>query len=223
MAEPLRIAVLVSGRGSNLEALIAAQEHAALPIEIVLVASDKAHAPALRNAERAGIPTLALDPRSYADRAAFDADLFERIGTYSPDLIVLAGFMRIVDPDVLAPWIGRAVNIHPSLLPKYRGLNTHARALAGGDTMHGASVHFVTSELDGGPVVAQVEIPIAAGDTSAILAARLLAHEHRLLVGCVDLFAQRRLALDGDRVCQDGRPLRAPLVLRDDGTFADSP
>jgi phosphoribosylglycinamide formyltransferase-1 len=223
LADRLRIAVLASGRGSNLEALIAARDHEALPIEIVLVASDKAHAPALRRAERAGIPTLALDPRGYAERADFDADLFERIGAYSPDLLVLAGFMRILDPHVLAPWVGRAINIHPSLLPKYRGLHTHERALAGGDTVHGASVHFVTSELDGGPVIAQVAIPVADGDTSATLSARLLPREHRLLTACVNLFAQRRIALDGDRVCHDGRPLRAPLVLGDSGTFADLP
>jgi phosphoribosylglycinamide formyltransferase-1 len=218
LADPLRIVVLASGRGSNLEALIAAQD-AGLPIAIVLVASDKAHAQALRRAERAGIPTLALDPRGYADRAAFDADLLERVGAYSPDLIVLAGFMRILDPHVLAPWVGRAINIHPSLLPKYRGLNTHERALAGGEEVHGASVHFVTSELDGGPVIAQVEIPVAAGDTPATLAARLLPLEHRLLAACVGLFAQQRIQLDGDRIRHDGKPLSAPLVLRADGTF----
>ncbi len=220
MADPLRIAVLASGRGSNLEALIAAQSEAALPIEIVLVASDKAHAPALRLAECSNIPTLALDPRGYAERAAFDADLFERIAAHSPDLIVLAGFMRILDPHVLAPWIGSAVNIHPSLLPKYRGLKTHERALAGGDLLHGASVHFVTSELDGGPVIAQVEIPVVAGDTPATLAARLLPHEHQLLTASVGLFAQRCIALDGDRVRHDGHLLQAPLVLRADGTLA---
>jgi phosphoribosylglycinamide formyltransferase-1 len=219
LADPLRIVVLASGRGSNLEALTAARKDAALPIAIVLVASDKAHAQALRRAERAGIPTLALDPRGYADRAAFDADLFDRIGAYSPDLIVLAGFMRILDPHVLAPWVGRAINIHPSLLPKYRGLNTHERALASGDSVHGASVHFVTSELDGGPVIAQVEIPVAVDDAPATLAARLLPHEHRLLVACVGLFAQRRIQLDSDRIRLDGNSLSAPLMLRADGTF----
>lgn len=186
----------------------------------MLVASDKAHVPALRLAESADIPTLALDPSGYSERAAFDADLFERIGAQSPDLIVLAGFMRILDPSVLAPWIGRTINIHPSLLPKYRGLKTHERALAGGDAAHGASVHFVTSELDGGPVIAQVEVPVVAGDTPATLAARLLPYEHRLLTACVGVFAQRRIALDGDRVRHDGHLLRAPLVLRADGTLA---
>jgi phosphoribosylglycinamide formyltransferase-1 len=185
----------------------------------VLVASDKAQAPALRSAEEAGVPTLALDPRGYPDRASFDADLFTRIAEYVPDLVVLAGFMRILDPAALAPWIGRAINIHPSLLPKYRGLRTHERALANGDTTHGASVHFVTSELDGGPVIAQVEMPIDATDTAATIAARLLPYEHRLLVACVGLIAERRVALEGDVVHYDGRALAAPLKLDSDAAF----
>ena len=213
----LRVAVLASGRGSNLEALIEAERSRRAPIEIVLVASDKAHAQALRRAEEAGIATLALDPRGYPDRAGFDADLFARIADQAPDLIVLAGFMRILDPAVLAPWIGRAINIHPSLLPKYRGLRTHERAIAAGDTMHGASVHFVTPELDGGPVIAQVEIPLEAGDTPATLAARLLPREHRLLIECVRLFAAGRIALRGDSVVCDGRSLGAPLRLNSVG------
>lgn len=219
-ASPLRVAVLASGRGSNLEALIEARDERTLPIEIVLVASDKTEAPALRIAEDAGIPTLALDPRGYADRASFDADLFSRVAESAPDLVVLAGFMRIIDPAVLAPWSARTINIHPSLLPKYRGLQTHAKALAARDATHGASVHFVTSELDGGPVIAQVEIPVEAGDTPASLATRLLPHEHRLLRASVGLFADRRIVLADDRVSCDGRLLAAPLRLGNDGTLA---
>lgn len=223
-SSPLRLVVLASGRGSNLGALIDAKRSLDLAIDIALVASDKAHAPALRLAEAAGIPTLALDPSGYADRATFDADLFARIEGFAPELIVLAGFMRIVDPAVLAPWIGRVINIHPSLLPKYRGLRTHERVLAAGDAMHGASVHFVTSELDGGPVIAKVEMRIAADDTAATLAARLLPIEHRLLTACVRLFAEQRIALSGDRVSCDARSLNAPLKLRDDGTLVrDTP
>jgi phosphoribosylglycinamide formyltransferase-1 len=217
--DPLRIAVLVSGRGSNLKALIEAQRARKPPFEVVLVASDKAYAPALRNAEEAGIPTVALDPSGYPNRATFDADLFTRIAEFAPDLVVLAGFMRILDPAVLAPWVGRAINIHPSLLPKYRGLRTHERAIANGDVTHGASVHFVTSELDGGPVIAQIEMPITDGDTVATFAARLLPHEHLLLAACVGLIAERRIALGGDVVHHDGRPLGAPLKLRADGVF----
>jgi phosphoribosylglycinamide formyltransferase-1 len=216
----LRTTVLASGRGSNLEALIEAGRAGRLPIEIALVASDRADAPALRIAEAAGIATLALDPRSYPDRASFDADLFARIADGAPDLVVLAGFMRILDPAALTPWIGRTINIHPSLLPKYRGLRTHARALGNGDATHGASVHFVTPELDGGPVIAQVEIPVTARDTAATLAERLLPREHRLLVACVGEIARGRIALDGDRVLRDGRALEAPLRLGDDDALA---
>jgi phosphoribosylglycinamide formyltransferase-1 len=213
-----RVAVLASGRGTNLEALIEAARGSA-PFEITLVASDRADCEALRRAERAGIQTLALDPRGYADRARFDADLFARIAAHAPDLVVLAGFMRILDPAALAPWVGRAINIHPSLLPKHRGLRTHARALESGDAMHGASVHFVTSELDGGPVIAQVEIPVRADDTAATLAHRLLPLEHRLLVASVGEIASGRIVLDGDRVLRDSRPLGAPLRLGDDGAL----
>jgi len=209
----MRVVVLASGRGSNLGALIAAQREPDARFEIVLVAGDKPEAQALRIAEGAGIATIALDPRGYADRTSFDADLFARVAANAPDLIVLAGFMRILDPGVLAPWVGRMINIHPSLLPKYRGLKTHARAIEAGDAVHGASVHFVTPELDGGPVIAQVEMSIEAGDTPATLAARLLPLEHRLLVATVDLVAERRVLLDGDGVRFDGAPLTGPLRL----------
>jgi len=209
----MRVVVLASGRGSNLGALIAAQREPDARFEIVLVAGDKPEAQALRITEGAGIATIALDPRGYADRASFDADLFARVAANAPDLVVLAGFMRIQDPGVLAPWVGRMINIHPSLLPKYRGLKTHARAIEAGDAVHGASVHFVTPELDGGPVIAQVEMTIEAGDTPATLAARLLPLEHRLLVATVDLVAERRVLLDGDGVRFDGAPLSGPLRL----------
>ncbi|HEX5121773.1 MAG TPA: phosphoribosylglycinamide formyltransferase [Rhodanobacteraceae bacterium] len=209
----MRVVVLASGRGSNLGALIAAQREPDAPFEIVLVAGDKPEALALRIAEEAGIETLALDPRGYPDRASFDADLFARVAAYEPELIVLAGFMRILDPGVLAPWVGRMINIHPSLLPKYRGLKTHERAIKAGDAVHGASVHFVTPELDGGPVISQVEMPLERSDTPASLATRLLPLEHRLLSATVDLLAQRRVTLDGDGVRFDGTPLAAPLRL----------
>lgn len=210
---PFKLAVLASGRGSNLQALIDARNDGRLPIDIVLVAGDKAQALALRRAEAAGIATLALDPRGYPTRAAFDADLFARVAASVPDLIVLAGFMRIIDPAVLAPWSGRIVNIHPSLLPKYPGLHTHRRALEEGDAEHGSSVHFVTAELDGGPVLAQVAIAVQPGDTPDSLAARLLAHEHRLLVASVAAIATGRLSLGERGVLHDGLALAAPLRL----------
>jgi phosphoribosylglycinamide formyltransferase-1 len=215
-----RLAVLASGRGSNLQALIDARRDGRLPVEIVLVAGDKAQALALRRAEAAGIPSLALDPRGYPTRAAYDADLFARIAASTPDLIVLAGYMRILDPVVLAPWNGRVINIHPSLLPKYPGLHTHRRVLEEGDAEHGSSVHFVTAELDGGPVLAQAAIAVLPGDTPDALAERLLAHEHRLLVASVAAIAAGRLCLGERGVLHDGSLLATPLRLVDGGLYA---
>ena len=194
-----------------------ARDAGTLPIEFVLVASDKPHAPALRRAEEAGIATLALDPKGYANRAAYDADLFSRIAAAEPDAVVLAGFMRILDAAAIAPWRGRLLNIHPSLLPKYPGLRTHARALEAGDREHGASVHFVTDELDGGPVIAQVRIETRDDDTPESLAARLLPREHELLVATLALVAARRVALTADGIAFDGAPLSAPLKLDANG------
>jgi len=208
---PLKVAVLASGRGSNLAALIDAHGRGELPVEFALAGSDKADAGALRLAEAAGIATLALDPRSYPDRRAFDLDLFAHIAASGADLLVLAGFMRILDGEALAPWVGRMVNIHPSLLPKYRGLHTHRRALEAGDAEHGASVHYVTAELDGGPVIAQARIAIGAGEDEHRLAQRLLPLEHRLLPAVVGLIADGRLQLEGHRVTLDGSHLPSPL------------
>jgi phosphoribosylglycinamide formyltransferase-1 len=205
---PLRIAALASGRGSNLAALIAA----ALPVEFVLVGSDKAHAGALDVARAAGIPTVALSPRDYPTRAAFDEALFGRVASAGADLLLLAGFMRIIDADVVGAWEGRAINIHPSLLPKYRGLHTHRRCLEAGDTEHGASVHFVTAELDGGPVVAQARIPVHPGDTETSLAERLLVEEHRLLPAVVGAIAAGRL-LWQDGAVLDGQRLTVPADI----------
>jgi phosphoribosylglycinamide formyltransferase-1 len=212
---PLRIAVLASGRGSNLAALMVARECGELPVEFVLVASDKAGAGALRLAESAGVPTQALDARDYPDRRAFDRELFRHLADSGAELLVMAGFMRIIDGDVLHPWIGRMINIHPSLLPKYRGLHTHRRALDAGDSEHGASVHYVTAELDGGPVIAQVRLAIEPEDDEQRLAQRLLPLEHTLLVAVVADIAAGRLALAGNAVRFDGRPLAQPLQWRD--------
>jgi phosphoribosylglycinamide formyltransferase 1 len=210
---PLRVAVLISGRGSNLQALIAAQRSGSLPIELVLAASNRIDAEGLRHAEAAGIATLALDAAIQPDRARYDAELFARIAASAPDLIVLAGFMRVLDAAVLTPWTGRIINIHPSLLPKYPGLHTHRRALRAGDRVHGASVHFVTAELDGGPLLACTEIDIEPGDDADSLARRLLPREHALLCRCVHWLAEGRVRLQDGMVHFDGAALSAPLKV----------
>ena len=215
-----RVAILASGRGSNLAALLDARERGELPVDFVLVGSDKATAGALRLAEAAGIPTLALDPRSYPDRRAFDLDLFARITASGAEWLVLAGFMRILDGEALAPWVGRMINIHPSLLPKYRGLHTHRRALEAGDREHGASVHFVTAELDGGPVIAQARLAIEAGDDEHQLAQRLLPLEHQLLPAVLRLLTSQRLQWNDHAAQFDGQPLLAPLDLGDHGLLS---
>ena len=208
MDRPLRVAALASGRGSNLAALLAAR----LPVEFVLVGSDKAKAGALAIAAEAGIPTVHVGPKDFADRVSFDRALFGKVAEAKPDLLVLAGYMRIIDATVVADWEGRAINIHPSLLPKYRGLHTHRQCLDAGDAEHGASVHFVTAELDGGPVIAQARIPVVAGDTEDSLAERLLVEEHRLLPAVVAAIASGRLGWSNGPI-YDGHALQAPLIL----------
>lgn len=211
--------MLASGRGSNFAALLAAQASAQLPIRICALLSDKRTAHALLLAEDAGVAAIALTPRDFADRAAFDRALFARAAEYSPDLIVLAGYMRVIDSAVIEQWRGKVINIHPSLLPKYPGLHTHARALEAGDTVHGASVHYVTAQLDGGPVIAQAELPVLAGDTAESMAARLLPLEHRLLVATLGLIARGRVQLGADGVEFDGAVLPVPLRLQPDGVL----
>jgi phosphoribosylglycinamide formyltransferase-1 len=215
----LRVAVLASGRGSNLGALIDARTRGALAVDFVLVASDRAGANALERARDAGIPTLALDPKAHADRPAYDRALFAEIAKVQPGLIVCAGYMRLISADAVGAWLGRMINIHPSLLPAYPGLHTHARALADGASEHGASVHFVTADLDAGPVIAQARLAVEAADTPERLAERLLPLEHRLLVATVALFAAGRLALAGRGVSLDGALRANPLALTSEGTL----
>jgi phosphoribosylglycinamide formyltransferase 1 len=217
---PLRIAVFASGRGSNFAALLEAQRRNGVPVEIVALLSDKPTAPALLLAENAGVDAIALAPRDFADRASFDRAIFACAAGFTPDLIVLAGYLRMIDAAVITPWIGKVINIHPSLLPKYPGLRTHERVLESGDAVHGASVHYVTAELDGGPVIAQVELAVGAGDTPESLAARLLPLEHRLLAATVDLIARGRIALRASAVELGGNPLRVPLRLDSDSRLA---
>ena len=217
----MRLAVLVSGRGSNLQALIDAISAGRLPATIAGVFSDKRKAYALERARLANLHAEALPPRDYADRIAFDEAMFEHIAAVQPGLIVCAGYMRLISAGVVERWQGRIINIHPSLLPKYQGLDTHERVLHSGDAEHGASVHFVTPELDGGPVIAQARIPVEPGDTPDTLAARLLPHEHRLMVASVELLARRRVYLTTLGIAVDGRPLDAPLELHPDDRLYD--
>lgn len=213
--------MLASGRGSNLQALIVARDAGALPVDFVVVGSDKANAGALQLAKDAGIPTFTLNAKDFASRRDFDLELFRRLDASGAQVLVLAGFMRIIDGEALSPWVGRMINIHPSLLPKYRGLHTHRRALEAGDMEHGASVHYVTAELDGGPVIAQARIGIQPGDDEAALAHRLLTFEHQLLPAVLKLMAEQRLDLIApNRVALDGKLLDAPLQLRN-GALVD--
>ncbi len=216
----LPIAVLASGRGSNLEALIAARDEGRADIDIVLVAGDKPHARALRLAEEHGIASLALDPSGFANRADYDRALLDRIAAHGARLVVLAGFMRILDGGAIAPWNGRIINIHPSLLPKYRGLHTHRRVLKAGDTEHGASVHFITAELDGGPLIAQVRMPVLSGDNEESLAKRLLPLEHRLLSLAVAGIAEGRIVWTPEGVLFDHQALDQALLVGPEGLTA---
>ncbi len=198
------VVILISGRGSNLRAIVEAIRAGGLPIEIRAVISNNPDAEGLAFARSAGLATETLDHRAYADRNAFDQALMQIIDRHQPELVVLAGFMRILGQDFIRHYAGRLLNIHPSLLPAFKGLNTHARALEAGAAEHGASVHFVTNDLDGGPVIAQGRVPVLPGDTPETLAERVLAEEHRLYPLAIRWFVEKRLSLRGGRVLLDG-------------------
>ena len=189
-----RVVVLISGRGSNLGALLEAQ----LPLQVVAVISPRADAAGLGLAQARGIPTRVIPAEGYAGRTDFDQALQQAIDGFAPDLVVLAGFMRILTPEFVAHYQGRLVNIHPSLLPAFPGLHTHRRALAEGVAVHGCTVHFVTPELDRGPIVAQGVVPVVPGDDEATLAARVLSMEHRLFPYVLRAWAESRWVLGAD-------------------------
>ncbi len=213
ITEP-RIVVLVSGTGTNLQALLEATRGRDFPGKIVAVGCNRPEALALQRAREAGLETFMVDHKAHDSREAFDTVLKANIERYGPDVIVLAGFMRILTPTFVRAFHGIILNIHPSLLPKYTGLNTHQRALDAGDTLHGVSVHFVTEDLDGGPVVAQAEVAINASDTAASLAAKAQQKEHLLYPIVVRWFCEGRLKLVGDDIHFDSAPLEAPMRLR---------
>jgi phosphoribosylglycinamide formyltransferase 1 len=210
---PLPVAVLVSGFGSNLQALIDGASGGALPVDLRLVASDRPDAWGLERARQAGIRAVCVPPSDFTDRAAWNAALGELLAASGAELVVLAGFMRILSPELVRAWRGRMLNIHPSLLPNYRGLNTHRRVLEAGDTLHGTSVHYVTEELDGGPVVLQARVPVEAGDDEQSLARRVQAREHEIYPHVVGWVASGRLTWCDGGPCLDGQPLLEPIVV----------
>lgn len=210
---PKRLAVLISGRGSNLKALIDACADGRVNARIVVVISNRPSAPGLAHAREAGIPQLVIDHRRYADREAFDRALGDSLASHQPDLVVLAGFMRVLTPGFVRRFENRMVNIHPSLLPDFRGLDTHARALEAGVAHHGVSVHFVTAELDSGPVIMQARVPVGPGDTPDTLAARVQAAEHRLYPAAVEMICSGRVHAAGNNIWCNGQRLERPLLL----------
>lgn len=209
--------MLASGRGSNLQAILGAINDGVLDARVVGVFSDRRGAGALQIARDAAVEPEAIRPAKFGSRDAFDEALFMRIERVQPHLIVCAGYMRLLGAAQVERWLGRMINIHPSLLPLFKGLRTHEQALAAGAIVHGASVHFVTCELDGGPVISQASVVVSQDDDAASLASRVLAREHPLLLATLDLFAKARVELRSDRVHVDGTPLERPLLLSDVG------
>ncbi|MDD2928279.1 MAG: phosphoribosylglycinamide formyltransferase [Sideroxydans sp.] len=212
MPAPKNVVILISGRGSNMEALLRAK----LPCRIAAVISNKADAQGLETARQYGVATAVVSHRDYADREAFDAALAQEIDRHQPDFIVLAGFMRILTDGFVQHYMGRMINIHPSLLPAYAGVDTHARALHDGVKIHGCSVHFVTPALDGGPIIIQAAVPVLSDDTPQTLSARVLREEHRIFPQALRWLCrdQARLDADGrvsiDRLEQLGTTLISP-------------
>lgn len=210
-----KILVLASGNGTNLQALIDASRERDFSGQIIAVGCNQPKAFALARAAQANIETFVVDHTKFGSREEFDAALMAHILRHNPDIIVLAGFMRILTTDFVRAFRGKLVNIHPSLLPRYTGLNTHQRALDAGDETHGVSIHFVTEELDGGPVIAQAEVAVAASDTAETLAGKVQEKEHLLYPIVVRWFCEGRIQLGGDNVLFDGQNMDTPMCLPD--------
>jgi phosphoribosylglycinamide formyltransferase-1 len=209
---PLPVAVVISGRGSNMEAIARAALIPASGYQVVRVIADRENAAGLARAEAMGISTVIVPVKQFADRAAFDAALAAEIDASGARLVALAGFMRILSPEFVQRYAGKLLNVHPSLLPKYKGLDTHARAIAAGDTHHGVSVHYVTAELDGGPVVMQGRLRLRPGDTPEAVSARVHRLEHIIYPHVCSLIANGRVECRGSSVYFDGEPLAGPLL-----------
>ncbi|MEQ5110155.1 phosphoribosylglycinamide formyltransferase [Providencia vermicola] len=202
-----KIVVLISGSGSNLQSIIEGCQSGTIKGRIVAVVSNQNTAYGLVRAQQAGIPAACLDAKAHSNRQAYDAALLALIEQYQPDLVVLAGFMRILSPDFVTHFTGKLLNIHPSLLPKYPGLHTHRKALENGDKEHGTSVHFVTEELDGGPVILQAKVPIFPEDTEADLIERVKTQEHTIYPLVVQWFSDNRLTMVEGKAVLDGKVL----------------
>ena len=203
----MNIAVLISGAGSNLQALIDARDSGQLPGDIKLVLSNKPGAAGLEKAANAGIESAVIDHRNFESREAFDRALVETLASHQPDLVILAGFMRILTPEFIGPYQGKLLNIHPSLLPKYPGLNTHQRAIDAGDPWAGTTVHFVTEELDGGPPIVHAKVAVVPGDTAEALADRVREREHQVYPLAARWFCEGRLRLTAAGAELDGELL----------------
>jgi phosphoribosylglycinamide formyltransferase-1 len=208
----LKLALLISGRGSNMEAVAKACRDGRVAASVAVVISDREGAGGLAVARELGIETAVVSWKSFPDRAAFERGLIEQIEAHRADIIVLAGFMRVLSPEFTSRYEGRVINIHPALLPKHRGLHTHARVLEARDTEHGASVHFATAELDGGPVVLQSRVAVRPAETESELAARVLRTEHVILPKVIGWLADERLTWRDGKGWLDGRALDAPVV-----------
>lgn len=210
-----RAVVLISGSGSNLQAFIDQIDTGDLPIQLSLVISNKADAYGLERAKSAGIATAVVDHKRYASRLAFDQALIAAIDEVRPDIIILAGFMRILTPDFVNQYTNKLVNIHPSLLPKYPGTNTHQRALDAGDEWHGASIHFVVPEVDAGPIILQGRLPIMPNESAESLQQRIHKIEHQLYPQAIKWFAEQRLSFDAGKVLLDGETAAEQLQTFD--------
>lgn len=206
-SKPKKLVILISGSGSNMQSFIDAAHEGSLNAEIKAVICNRPGAFGIERAEQANIPAELVDHTQYDGRASFDAELIRRIDHYQPDLVILAGFMRILTPEFVQHYQGRLLNIHPSLLPKYPGLNTHQRAIDAGDKEAGATVHFVTEELDGGPAIVQASVAIEEGDDATSLATRILSQEHRIYPLAAQWFVEGRLNLSNNCAMLDDTPL----------------
>jgi len=216
MAKKASLVVLISGAGSNLQAIIDAVNNKQLDAEITAVISNQVSAKGLDHACKENITTHVISHNAYPTREGFDQAMMQVIDDLNPDLVVLAGFMRILSQPFIQHYQHRLINIHPSLLPKYKGLNTHQQVIENKDKVHGASVHYVGLELDSGPVVIQAEIPVRDSDTALTLAARVLTEEHKIYPLAIKMHLENRIDFDNNQIQLDNQPLKKPLLWKED-------